>query len=181
MFHSFSEKQLLQVCVWRSTPQCRVPFVPAPFSFLLDQPAKEADFYIIWARKVEKYTHSKKNRRLKKTNTRYMLNFVLFSYCFILVFLRALYVLVVVKLGMPSSLQKQDLSCGWTCSLGLGARKQPLLFTSMDTAVTLCHCPGSARTCLMKCFASWVNASQIYIATLHLASVQGPHQDGGLK
>lgn len=59
-------------------PQCRVPFVPAPFSFLLDQPAKEADFYIIWARKVEKYTHSKKNRRLKKTNTRHMLNFVLF-------------------------------------------------------------------------------------------------------
>lgn len=61
---------------------------------------------------MEKYTHSQKNRRLKKTNTRYMLNFVLFSYCFILVFLRALYVLVVVKLGMPSSLQKQDLSCG---------------------------------------------------------------------
>lgn len=48
-------------------------------------------------------------------------------------------------MGIFSSLQKQDLSCGWTCSFGLGARKQPLLFTGANTSIKLCQWPGSAE------------------------------------
>lgn len=102
-------------------------------------------------------------------------------------FVRTLHTWLAAKLGMPSSLQKQGPQlwrnlqppsvplCSWL------ARKKPLHLPAMRPR----QWPGSGRTCVVQCFASWVGASQtdtvcqLYIATLHLASVWGPHQDGG--
>jgi len=67
----------------------------------------EAVFYTIWARKEEKYIHSKQNRGRKKVKYKAEVKFSVF-----LMFARSLYIQVPVKLGMSLSLQKYELSCG---------------------------------------------------------------------
>lgn len=97
---------------------------------------KKLKFILFGKKSREIHSQKAKQRRGgKKRKSKYKAEVKSGSF---LVFVRALYMRLAAKLGMPSSLQKQDLSCGGTCSLHratvpLARQKTASSFTSHKT------------------------------------------------